>query len=155
MNKIRIINLFLLITFSTFSQTKHSETNDNKLRKNNIAWISKQINTYGKASNMFYLGKFGAHWSCDKIDVKSDAVQIIAYYKRRSSDSMPSSPEIILYKEITYVYTDDIPIPVINLTDKQGKRFTLILDVAKRPVLKKHLVDAFNKLAVQNIKIEK
>ena len=150
MNKIRIINLFLLITFSIFSQTKQTKTNDDKLRKNNIVWISKQINTYGHASNLFYLGKFGAYWACHQIDVKSDTDQIAAKYKRRSLDSMPSRPEIILYKEITYVSTDDKSIPVINLTDKQGKSFTLILDIAKRPVLKKQLINAFNKLAEQN-----
>ncbi len=150
MKKILIIQLSLLIALSTFSKSKTTEAKTNNQRNKNIVWISKQINAYGQASNLFYLGKFGAYWSCHKIDVKSDSVKITAFYIRRSSDTLSARPEIIRYDNILSVQSDDKPIPVINISTYSGKNFRLILDIVKHPEIKKQLIEAFNRLIEEN-----
>ena len=119
-------------------------------RDKNIEWISKTVNNYGQATGLFYLGKGGAHWSCHQIDVKSDSIQIIANYKLNSTDPDTSHSETIRFEDISFVAPTDKPIPVIELSGKYGKRFTLILDLIKHQDVKKQLVKAFGELIDQN-----
>ena len=150
MKKRHASQLLLLFAFASLGLKPSPEAQPQTKRDKNIVWISKQINTYGQATGLFYLGKGGAHWSCHQIDVKSDSLQIIAKYKWHSADSISSHPENIRFEDISFVAPNEKPIPVIELSGKYGKRFTLVLDLLKHPDVKKQLVKAFGELIDQN-----
>ena len=142
MKKLLASVLLLMFTFVSSGLKPSPETQSKTKRDKNIEWISKTVNNYGQATGLFYLGKGGAHWSCHQIDVKSDSLQIIAKYKWHSTDSIASHPENIRFEDISFVASVEKPIPVIELSGKYGKRFTLILDLLKHPDVKKQLVKA-------------
>ena len=150
MKKLLACQLLLLFALASLGLKPSSETQSKTKRYKNIEWISKTVNNYGQAPDLFYLGKGGAHWSCHQIDVKSDSFQIVAKYKWHSTDSIVSHPENIHFEDISYVAPDEKPIPVIELSGKYGKRFTLILDLLKHPNVKKQLVKSFGELIDQN-----
>ena len=109
--------LFSIILFSQSPTPKEATKTHQKIKKErNILWISKQINTYGQASNLFHLGKLGSYWNYSKIDVKADSVQIAANYTYRSNDTLPKHPAIIRFDDIIDLSLDDF-YPKINLTD--------------------------------------
>ena len=141
-----VIQFLLLFAMIGLSQPTYSQSTPKTKRDKNIEWISKQVNTYGHATGLFYIGKGGTHWSCHQIDVKADSVQITANYRWNSGDTISRPPQVLRYADIFFVSTDDKPIPVIELTGKNGKHFTLVLDLLKHPDVKKQLVKAFSEL---------
>ena len=150
MKKIIVVELSMLFAFALLFPVQSFEAKPKTNRDKNIEWISKQVNTYGQATGLFYLGKGGAYWACHQIDVKSDSLQIVALYRHRSLDTLAIVPQTIRFEDISYVETDERPIPVIELSGRYGKRFTLILDLIKRQNVKKQLVKAFGELIEQN-----
>lgn len=162
MKKIFVIQLLLLFTLGAFSQSQSATTQPKTKRDKNIAWISQKINAYGKASNLFFLGKSGAY-CIFSFNFKADSDGIVGYLhngKTTLSDSvLLQGKQIIRFDDIVDITESmnssfsgiSVYDPRIELIGKNGTHYAFMLKWrGKDENLKDSTITAFKKLIKQN-----